>query len=161
MNDVNFTKFYSYVSFVLPEFIKDKENLYFLNNVLTEGINYNKNLFFKTGIDITEQLLHKEKIMDSTNNLDLPYYGKDYIDPLKIMLRKEQLYCVNRAFNILPNNLKKIIDLYLFQEFDFQYIANYFNESISNIKSYYFWGLSLVKYYFIYYYHVKSFVGKF
>ena len=161
MDDVNFAKFYSYVSFVLPEFITDKESLYFLNNILTEGVNYNKNLSFRAGIDITEQLLYKEKIVDSTNNLDLPYYGKDYIDPFKIMLRKEQLYCVNRAFNILPNNLKRIIDLYLFQEFDFYYIADYFNETIGNIESYYFLGLSLVKYYFIYYYHVKSFVSEF
>ena len=53
------------------------------------------------------------------------------------------------------NTLKKIIDLCLFQDHDFLFVANYLNESIIDIKRLYYLGISLVKYFFIKYYYIS------
>lgn len=156
MNDLENLNIYSYIKTILLNLESTTKSDYFKNTVVLDTIKYNKNLSKYTGLVIAKELMFKSDITPSLNNLEFYYFGRDYIDPFKIIIRKEQVFCVNKAFNTLPNNLKRIIDLHLFQEYDFLSIAKKFNDTIDNIINLYYLGISLVKYYFIKYYHYNS-----
>ena len=149
MNDLEKLHIYNYIKEILLNLESTKKSDYFFNTIIIDTIKYDKNLFKDTGLVIAKELSKKPTL----NTLEFCYYGKDYIDPFKIIIRKEQIFCVNKAFNILPNNLKRIIDLHLFQGHNFIYIATNLNDSIDNIINLYYLGIYLVKYYFIKYYH--------
>ena len=155
MDDLSFFDIYDYVEGVLLELESLNKNDKFLCSVILDSFLYDKTLSKKTGIVIAKKLLLREEKTISFDNLEFCYCGKDYINPFKIIIKKEQLFYINKAFNIIPDYLKKIIDLCLFQDHDFLFVANYLNESIIDIKRLYYLGISLVKYFFIKYYYIS------
>ena len=89
-------------------------------------------------------------------NMDFNYYGKNDINPIKILILKEQYNCIEKAFNVLPSSLREIIDLHLLQKKRFYDIADQLERTMLNIEKDYYLGLLILKYYYMYYYNIEK-----
>lgn len=153
MKEKNFKDYYKYTKNIITSLRKKNFDDYFLNYHFVNATSYNKELSISTGIIITNQLLHNHNIEKSLYNLDLIYCDRIDIDPLKIIERKELYICVKSIFNTLPNDIKRIITMHVFQNKPFCQIADILNDTISNIREKYLLGLSILKSHLIYYYY--------
>lgn len=158
MNEFVFKDYYFFVKETIPILLKEKtQDTYTINTQLMQGIPYNKNLNAPLGISITKLFLEKPKIETFLYDLDINTYVTEYRNPLNILIIREHLTYLKKSINILPNRLKLIINLFLFENNSLVEIAKRFNDTCSNIHNDYLLGLALIKYYFIHFCHTEKF----
>ncbi len=130
------------------ELSKEEIRLIFRDNL--------KNVEYDDVLSIYEEFVDKfDKSTDVLYRLEFKYCGKEDIDPLAIVIEKEKLVSMNRAFNLLPNLIKRVVSMRKLETMDFWDIADRLCLEPLYVIDIYNLGLELLKYFFIYFYYVK------